>query len=105
MPMTPSHISAPSAAWKSRIRSGPTAATTHIVAQIVTPNCVAPTEVLAQTEEDVPWQRVVRADGSLAKGSSQRDLLVAEGVPFSGARVDMGEALFPAEELTPIPPG
>jgi alkylated DNA nucleotide flippase Atl1 len=37
----------------------------------------------------VPWQRIVRADGSLAKGDRQRRLLEAEGVPFRGARVDM----------------
>ena len=40
----------------------------------------------------VPWQRVVRADGSLAKGDRQRRLLEAEGVPFRGARVDMRAA-------------
>jgi methylated-DNA-protein-cysteine methyltransferase related protein len=38
---------------------------------------------------DVPWHRVVRADGSLAKGARQRALLRAEGVPFRGGRVDM----------------
>ena len=32
----------------------------------------------------VPWQRIVRADGSLAKGERQRRLLDAEGVPFRG---------------------
>ncbi len=37
----------------------------------------------------VPWHRVVRADGSLAKGERQRRLLEAEGVPFRGERVDM----------------
>jgi methylated-DNA-protein-cysteine methyltransferase related protein len=37
----------------------------------------------------VPWHRIVRADGSLAKGERQRRLLEAEGVPFRGARVDM----------------
>ena len=37
----------------------------------------------------LPWWRVVRADGSLAKGSRQRALLDAEGVPFRGERVDM----------------
>ena len=37
----------------------------------------------------IPWQRVVRADGSLAKGERQRALLEAEGVPFRGDRVDM----------------
>jgi alkylated DNA nucleotide flippase Atl1 len=49
--------------------------------------------VLARCEDpDVPWQRVVRADGSLAKGERQRLLLEAEGVPFRGARVDMRAA-------------
>jgi methylated-DNA-protein-cysteine methyltransferase-like protein len=43
----------------------------------------------------VPWQRIVRADGSLAKGARQRRLLEAEGVPFDGARVDMREAWVP----------
>ncbi len=36
---------------------------------------------------EVPWHRVVRADGSLAKGTRQRLLLQAEGVPFRGDRV------------------
>ena len=40
-------------------------------------------------EPDLPWWRVVRADGSLAKGARQRQRLVAEGVPFRGERVDM----------------
>jgi alkylated DNA nucleotide flippase Atl1 len=43
----------------------------------------------------VPWQRVVRADGSLAKGERQQRLLVAEGVPFRGGRVDMRGAWAP----------
>jgi methylated-DNA-protein-cysteine methyltransferase-like protein len=46
-------------------------------------------------EPDVPWQRVVRADGSLPKGSRQRKLLDAEGVPFRGERVDMRRAWAP----------
>jgi alkylated DNA nucleotide flippase Atl1 len=37
----------------------------------------------------LPWHRIVRADGSLAKGRRQRRLLMAEGVPFRGERVDM----------------
>lgn len=45
--------------------------------------------------DDVPWQRVVRADGSLAKGDRQRALLQAEGVPFRGERVDMRAARLP----------
>jgi methylated-DNA-protein-cysteine methyltransferase-like protein len=45
----------------------------------------------------VPWQRIVRSDGSLAKGERQRRLLEAEGVPFRGRRVDMDVAWVPAE--------
>jgi alkylated DNA nucleotide flippase Atl1 len=47
----------------------------------------------------VPWQRIVRADGSLAKGDRQRRLLEAEGVPFRGARVDMRVAWADLESL------
>lgn len=43
-------------------------------------------------EPELPWWRVVRADGSLAKGVRQRQLLLAEGVPFRGEQVDMGLA-------------
>jgi alkylated DNA nucleotide flippase Atl1 len=46
-------------------------------------------------EPDLPWWRIVRADGSLAKGARQRRLLAAEGVPFRGERVDMGRARVP----------
>ena len=46
----------------------------------------------------VPWQRVVRADGSLAKGDRQRRLLEAEHVPFRGARVDMRAAWMPPHD-------
>jgi alkylated DNA nucleotide flippase Atl1 len=41
---------------------------------------------------DLPWWRVVRADGSLAAGEAQRARLDAEGVPFRPgpvARVDL----------------
>jgi methylated-DNA-protein-cysteine methyltransferase related protein len=48
--------------------------------------------VLSQTHEpDLPWWRVVRADGTLAKGYRQKELLRAEGVRFRGNRVDMRE--------------
>lgn len=46
-------------------------------------------------DPDLPWWRVVRADGSLAKGARQRRLLIAEGVPFRGPRVDMEAARVP----------
>jgi methylated-DNA-protein-cysteine methyltransferase related protein len=52
--------------------------------------------VLFQADDpDLPWWRVVRADGSLAKGDRQRALLRAEGVPFRGGRVEMGRARLP----------
>ena len=46
-------------------------------------------------DPDLPWHRVVRADGSLAKGARQRRLLEAEAVPFRGERVDMRSAWSP----------
>jgi methylated-DNA-protein-cysteine methyltransferase related protein len=46
-------------------------------------------------DESVPWHRVVRADGSLAKGDRQRKLLEREGIPFNGERVDMHAARLP----------
>jgi methylated-DNA-protein-cysteine methyltransferase related protein len=58
--------------------------------------------VLSACEEpDVPWQRVVRADGSLAKGERQRRLLEEEGVPFRGDRVDMRSAWVPPPSPSP----
>ena len=56
--------------------------------------------VLAATRDaSVPWQRVVRADGSLAKGERQRRLLEDEGVPFVRERVDMDAAWIPVRDL------
>lgn len=49
----------------------------------------------ANDDPSLPWQRVVRADGTLAKGERQRRLLEAEGVPFRGSRVDMRVARLP----------
>ena len=46
---------------------------------------------------DVPWQGIVRADGTLAKGDRQRRLLAAEEVPLNGERVDMRAAWIPVE--------
>lgn len=52
--------------------------------------------VLAACDDPaVPWHRIVRADGSLAKGARQRRLLEAEGVPFRGDRVDLRAARLP----------
>jgi alkylated DNA nucleotide flippase Atl1 len=52
--------------------------------------------VLFQCDDpDLPWWRVVRADGSLAKGDRQRRRLIAEDVPFRADRVDMPLARLP----------
>jgi methylated-DNA-protein-cysteine methyltransferase related protein len=52
--------------------------------------------VLSATDaDDLPWHRVVRADGSLAKGARQRKLLDEEGIAFNGDRVDMRAARLP----------
>lgn len=52
--------------------------------------------VLSQcADPGVPWHRVVRADGSLARGTCQRALLEREGVPFRGDRVEMSVARWP----------
>jgi alkylated DNA nucleotide flippase Atl1 len=53
--------------------------------------------VLRQSDDDgLPWWRVVRADGSLAKGDRQRKLLFDEGVPFTrSGKVDLGVARLP----------
>jgi methylated-DNA-protein-cysteine methyltransferase-like protein len=58
----------------------------------------AGTVLAAMTDDDdLPWHRIVHADGSLAKGARQRRLLEAEDVPFRGARVDMRAARLPPE--------
>ena len=53
-------------------------------------------QVLASThDDDIPWHRVVRADGSVAKGSRQLNRLRREGVPLQGDRVNLREARLP----------
>jgi alkylated DNA nucleotide flippase Atl1 len=55
----------------------------------------AGTVLSGNDDPDLPWWRIVRSDGSLAKGSRQRKLLEAEGIPFVGDRVDMRAARLP----------
>ena len=52
--------------------------------------------VLATTDVDLPWHRVVRADGSLTQGRKQRALLLEEGVPMHGDRVNLRQARLPS---------
>jgi 3-methyladenine DNA glycosylase/8-oxoguanine DNA glycosylase/alkylated DNA nucleotide flippase Atl1 len=51
--------------------------------------------VLATSGEAMPWQRVVRADGSVPKGAAQLALLRRERVPLRGDRVDLAAARYP----------
>jgi len=53
--------------------------------------------VLATTHDGLPWHRVVRADGSLAKGRRQHELLLQEGVLMRGDRVDLRDARLPTD--------
>ena len=50
--------------------------------------------VMARHGSEVPWHRVLHADGTCAthKSDRQLDLLAAEGVPMRGGRVDMAQA-------------
>jgi methylated-DNA-protein-cysteine methyltransferase-like protein len=59
----------------------------------------AGTVLAACDDPGIPWHRVVRADGSLAKGARQRRLLETEGVPFRGARVEMSVAWADVDAL------
>jgi methylated-DNA-protein-cysteine methyltransferase related protein len=52
--------------------------------------------ILATTHERVPWHRVVRADGSIPMGRRQRALLIQEGVPMRGDRVNLRQARLPS---------
>jgi methylated-DNA-protein-cysteine methyltransferase-like protein len=47
--------------------------------------------------EDVPWHRVVRADGRAPVGAVQLARLRREGVPVKGERVDLARARPPGE--------
>lgn len=60
------------------------------------------TVLRATDEPGLPWHRVVRADGSLAKGERQRALLEAEGVPFGPrGRVVLRVAHLPGDHVDP----
>jgi alkylated DNA nucleotide flippase Atl1 len=52
--------------------------------------------ILATTHENLPWHRVVHADGSIPMGRRQRELLLHEGVPMRGDRVDLRVARLPS---------
>jgi methylated-DNA-protein-cysteine methyltransferase-like protein len=57
----------------------------------------AGTVLAGNDDPDLPWWRIVRADGTISTHppSRQRALLEAEGIPFRGERVDMRAARLP----------
>jgi len=52
--------------------------------------------ILATTDLKLPWYRVVRSDGTIPMGTRQRKLLLEEGVPMRGNRVDLRKARVPS---------
>lgn len=48
---------------------------------------------------DLPWWRVVRSDGTWAKGEEQRRRLERERVPIRGKRVVLAEARIDPEAI------
>ncbi len=53
-----------------------------------------------EEDENLPWHRVVRADGSCAEHirAEQMQRLRAEGVPFVRGRVDLGQARWDGQK-------
>ncbi len=49
--------------------------------------------------DDIPWWRVVRSDGTWAKGEEQRRRLERERVPIHGNRVALAEARIDPEAI------
>ena len=55
--------------------------------------------VLSVDAGDLPWWRVVRSDGTWAKGENQRRRLEREDVPIRGERVVLAEARIDPEAI------
>ena len=49
--------------------------------------------------DDIPWHRVVRADGRVPGGAAQIERLRREGVPMRGDRVDLRRARLARTDL------
>ena len=60
--------------------------------------------VLAMNYADVPWHRVIRADGTAAMGSPQLERLRAEGVSLRGDRIDFAAARASWDEYRALKP-
>ena len=60
--------------------------------------------VLAMNYADVPWHRVVRADGTAAMGLPQLERLRDEGVSVRGGRVDFAAARARWDEYRALKP-
>jgi methylated-DNA-protein-cysteine methyltransferase related protein len=60
--------------------------------------------VLAMNYADVPWHRVIRADGTAAMGLPQLERLRDEGVSVRGDRVDFAAARARWDEYRAVNP-
>lgn len=60
--------------------------------------------VLAMDYADVPWHRVIRADGTAAMGLPQLERLRDEGVSVRGGRVDFAAARARWDEYRAVKP-
>jgi methylated-DNA-protein-cysteine methyltransferase related protein len=95
----PSHRKAPDTEWRvariiERVRAIPEGfVRTYSDIDPRAPRLVG--RVLATTSEDLPWHRVVRADGTAPMGRRQLELLRGEGVPVRGGRIDLAEVRLP----------
>ena len=56
--------------------------------------------VLAETDEDLPWHRVVRADGSLAKEAASADCFIEECRSAATGWISVGRACRDTSRLT-----
>ena len=58
---------------------------------------------LSSCPDDLPWQRVVKADGTIADGAFaelRRAMLIEEGVPFlPGGSVDMSDCEWDGSDV------
>lgn len=76
------------------------------VAAVVGEGCDARTvgyalnELKKGREDEVPWQRIVNAQGGISTpGSLQREVLEAEGIPFDlRGRIDMARYRWPGPD-------
>lgn len=69
------------------LRRGEVASYAEVAEEAGRPGAARGVGAVLRQVDDLPWWRVVRADGTCTQGERQADLLRAEGVPVEGMRV------------------